>query len=363
MIYIKQKINAIFSFLMWNFLLATPFYSYAQSITVTGTVQDEGGVFLPGATIKEKETTNGTITDIDGQFSLLVKSTQSTLLISSVGFEDQTVELNGKDKISITLKPALNQLSELIVVAYNTTKKANLTGAVSSVKMSEIDGLPISNAATALQGRMAGVTVSSFTGQPGKNDPVIRIRGIGTFGNNAPLVIIDGVPNEVGALGDISVDDIDNISVLKDAASAAIYGVRAGNGVILVTTKRGAVGKPKIQYRATYSTQKPIIKPRYMDGVQYATAYNDFLVETGAAPAYTAEMIQKIKDSGQRYTEIDRFRRQVCNDSFEIKCASLPALNQEHEDSMIFLQALYDNDIPSIKQSLKMGFLSYETDY
>ncbi len=254
MIHIKQKINAIFSFLMWNFLLATPFYSYAQSITVTGTVQDEGGVFLPGATIKEKETTNGTITDIDGQFSLLIKSTQSTLLISSVGFEDQTVELNGKDKISITLKPALNQLSELIVVAYNTTKKANLTGAVSSVKMSEIDGLPISNAATALQGRMAGVTVSSFTGQPGKNDPVIRIRGIGTFGNNAPLVIIDGVPNEVGALGDISVDDIDNISVLKDAASAAIYGVRAGNGVILVTTKRGAVGKPKIQYRATYST-------------------------------------------------------------------------------------------------------------
>ncbi len=309
MIHIKQKINAIFSFLMWNFLLATPFYSYAQSITVTGTVQDEGGVFLPGATIKEKETTNGTITDIDGQFSLLIKSTQSTLLISSVGFEDQTVELNGKDKISITLKPALNQLSELIVVAYNTTKKANLTGAVSSVKMSEIDGLPISNAATALQGRMAGVTVSSFTGQPGKNDPVIRIRGIGTFGNNAPLVIIDGVPNEVGALGDISVDDIDNISVLKDAASAAIYGVRAGNGVILVTTKRGAVGKPKIQYRATYSTQKPIIKPRYMDGVQYATAYNDFLVETGAAPAYTAEMIQKIKDQSDpdRFANVDWF--------------------------------------------------------
>jgi len=147
-----------------------------------------------------------------------------------------------------------------------------------------------------LQGRMAGVTVSSFTGQPGKNDPQIRIRGIGTFGNNSPLVIIDGVPNEVGALGDISVDDIENVSVLKDAASASIYGVRAANGVILVTTKRGSVGKPKIQYRATYSTQKPLIKPSYMDGVQYANAYNDFLLETGAAIAYTPEMIQKIKD-------------------------------------------------------------------
>ena len=309
MIHTKQKIKAIFSVLMWSFLLTTSFYSYAQSITVTGTVQDEEGIFLPGATIKEKETTNGIVTNQDGQFSLLMKNAQSTLLISSVGFEDQIVELNGKDKISITLKSALNQLSELVVVAYNTTKKANLTGAVSSVKMSDIDGLPVSNAATALQGRMAGVTVSSFTGQPGKNDPQIRIRGIGTFGNNSPLVIIDGVPNEVGALGDISVDDIENVSVLKDAASASIYGVRAANGVILVTTKRGAVGKPKIQYRATHSTQKPLVKPRYMDGNQWAAAYNDFLVETGAAPAFDATMLQKIKDQSDpdNFANVDWF--------------------------------------------------------
>ena len=124
MIHTKQKIKAIFSVLMWSFLLTTSFYSYAQSITVTGTVQDEEGIFLPGATIKEKETTNGIVTNQDGQFSILMKNAQSTLLISSVGFEDQIVELNGKDKISITLKSALNQLSELVVVAYNTTKKA-----------------------------------------------------------------------------------------------------------------------------------------------------------------------------------------------------------------------------------------------
>jgi TonB-dependent starch-binding outer membrane protein SusC len=281
----------------------------APAFTVSGTVSDEKGEKLPGVSIAVKGTTIGTLTDINGAYSLTIPDNNAILVFSFVGYAAQEVSVGDKTNLDIVLQVDTKALDEVVVVAYNTTKKANLTGAVSSVKMSEIDGLPISNAATALQGRMAGVTVSSFTGQPGKNDPVIRIRGIGTFGSNAPLVIIDGVPNEVGALGDISVDDIETVSVLKDAASAAIYGVRAGNGVILVTTKRGAVGKPKIQYRATYSTQKPLIKPRYMDGVQYATAYNDFLVETGAAPAYTAEMIQKIKDQSDpdRFANVDWF--------------------------------------------------------
>ncbi len=281
----------------------------APVFTVTGIVADEKGEKLPGVSIAVKGTTIGTITDINGAYSLSIPDDKAVLVFSFVGFVAQEVNVGDKTNLDIVLQTDTKALDEVVVVAYNTTKKANLTGAVSSVKMSEIDGLPISNAATALQGRMAGVTVSSFTGQPGKNDPVIRIRGIGTFGNNAPLVIIDGVPNEVGALGDLSVDDIENISVLKDAASASIYGVRAANGVILVTTKRGVAGKPKIQYRATYSTQKPLIKPRYMDGVEWATAYNDFLVETGAAPEFTAAMIEKIKDGSDpdNFANVDWF--------------------------------------------------------
>jgi TonB-dependent starch-binding outer membrane protein SusC len=277
--------------------------------TVTGTVADETGEKLPGVNVAVKGTTIGTITDINGQYSLSVPDDNAVLVFSFVGYLAQEVSVGNKTNLDIVLQVDNKALDEVVVVAYNTTKKANLTGAVSSVKMSDIDGLPISNAATALQGRMAGVTVSSFTGQPGKNDPQIRIRGIGTFGNNSPLVIIDGVPNEVGALGDLSVDDIENVSVLKDAASASIYGVRAANGVILVTTKRGVAGKPKIQYRATYSTQKPLIKPRYMDGPQWATAYNDFLVETGAAPAFTQEQIQKIKDQSDpnNFANVDWF--------------------------------------------------------
>lgn len=279
------------------------------SVTVTGLVTDPSGEKLPGVSIAIKGTPLGTTTNANGEFSLSVPSEKSVLIFSFVGYSTREMVVDGKSKLNVVLQVDNKALDEVVVVAYSTTKKANLTGAVSSIKMNDIDGLPISNAATALQGRMAGVTVSSFTGQPGKNDPVIRIRGIGTFGNNSPLVIIDGVPNEVGALGDISVDDIENVSVLKDAASASIYGVRAANGVILVTTKRGALGKPKIQYRATYSTQTPLVKPRYMDGIQWATAYNDFLVETGAAPAYDATMLQKIKDQSDpdNYANVDWF--------------------------------------------------------
>lgn len=281
----------------------------AQAIAVKGTVTDEKGVRIPGVNVSVKGTNLGATTNANGEYSLSVADEKAVLIFSYIGYLTQEVPVNGRTSLDISLQVDDKTLNEVVVVAYSTTKKANLTGAVSSIKMNDIDGLPLSNAATALQGRMAGVTVSSFTGQPGKNDPQIRIRGVGTFGNNNPLVIIDGVPNEVGALGDISVDDIDNVSVLKDAASASIYGVRAANGVILITTKRGSAGKAKIQYRATYSVQRPLVKPRYMDGPQWATAYNDFLVETGAAPTYTPEMLQKIKDQSDpsNFANVDWF--------------------------------------------------------
>ncbi len=266
------------------------------AVRITGTVTDEAGEALPGVTVVIKGTTTGTTTDANGKYSLTAPEDNPILVFSYTGYAAQEITVGEQTTLNVILQPSSNILTEAVVVGYGTIKKANLTGAVSTVKMSDIDGLPITNAATAMQGRMAGVTVSSFTGQPGRNNPVIRIRGIGTFGNNAPLVIIDGVPNEVDALGSISVDDIESMSVLKDAASASIYGVRAANGVILVTTKRGVAGKPKIQYRATYSVQTPLIKPRYMDGVEWTTAYNDYLREIGAAPAFTEAMIQKVRD-------------------------------------------------------------------
>jgi TonB-dependent starch-binding outer membrane protein SusC len=274
--------------------------SYAHTTTTDKVPSDDTGEKIIGASIVVKGTTNGTVSDTNGAFSLEVSDDKAVLVVSSIGYLTQELAIGSRTNLDIILQADEKTLGEVVVVGYGDAKKANLTGAVSTVKMAEIDGLPMPNAATALQGRMAGVTVSSFTGQPGKNDPVIRIRGVGTFGNNAPLVIIDGVPNEVNALSDISVDDIESISVLKDAASASIYGVRAANGVILVTTKRGAAGKPKIQYRATYSTQTPLIKPRYMDGPQWAT---------GAAPEFSEAMIQKIKDGSDpnNFANVDWF--------------------------------------------------------
>lgn len=290
-------------------MLLNPAAEPAPAFVVKGKVLDEKGEEIPGVNVFVKGTSTGATTNANGDYTLNAPNENAILVFSFVGYLTQEIPLNGRTTLDISLQVDAKTLNEVVVVAYSTTKKANLTGAVSSVKMNDIDGLPISNAATALQGRMAGVTVSAFSGQPGRNDPQIRIRGIGTFGNNSPLVIIDGVPNEVGALGDISVDDIESVSVLKDAASASIYGVRAANGVILVNTKRGAAGKAKIQYRATYSVQKPLVKPRYMDGVQWATAYNDFLRETGAAPVYTDAMIQKIKDQSDpdNFANVDWF--------------------------------------------------------
>jgi TonB-dependent starch-binding outer membrane protein SusC len=269
----------------------------AFDMTVTGTVTDETRDVLPGASIFVKGTTTGALTDINGKYSVKVADNKAVLVFSYTGYLSKEVVVGDNQKLDVVLQTNANTIEETVVIAYGTSKKANLTGAVATVNMGEIEGIPIPNAATALQGRMAGVTISAFTGQPGKNDPVIRIRGVGSYGiNNSPMVIIDGSPSDVAALGDLSTDDIQSISVLKDAASASVYGVRASNGVILVTTKRGTAGKPKIQYRSTVTTQTPLIKPRYMDGVEWATAYNDFLVETGAAPIYTPEMIQKIRD-------------------------------------------------------------------
>ncbi|MBK0383061.1 TonB-dependent receptor [Pedobacter sp. SD-b] len=251
---------------------------------------------LPGVSVNEVGSNNGIQTDLNGEFSISLKTSDPSLKFSFLGYETQTIKVQGKATITLELKPSAKELNQVVVVGYGSQKKANLTGAVASVNMDDIQGVPISNAATALQGRLPGVTISAFSNQPGKNDPQIRIRGVGTLGNNDPLVVIDGVPSDVGALGNLSPDDIESISVLKDASSASIYGVRAGNGVILVNTKRGQAGKPTVQFRETQAIQTALLKPSYMDGFTWASTFNDYQVETGAAPVYTPDMLQKLKD-------------------------------------------------------------------
>jgi TonB-linked SusC/RagA family outer membrane protein len=269
---------------------------FAQQGTVTGVVtgQDDQQP-IPGATIKVNNSTNGTITDANGKFSIKAKPAD-VLHISFVGYVTQNITVGKQSNIVVTLSTSATKLTEVVVVGYGTQKKANLTGSVASINLEDVQGVPIANFATALQGRLPGVTISAFNNQPGKNDPQILIRGIGTLGSTSPLIVIDGVPAETGDLGLLNADDIESVSVLKDAASASIYGVRAANGVILVTTKRGKSGKAKIQFREVLTIEKPLIKPDYMDAITWANSYNDYLTETGSAPVFTPAMLQKISD-------------------------------------------------------------------
>lgn len=269
-----------------------------QAVTVQGSVKDAAGEAIIGASVVVEGTTNGLITDVNGHFSIRASVGQN-LVISYVGYETQVVKVpRVNQQINIVLKESSELIDEVVVVAYGTQKKANLTGAVASVKVNDIKDIPVSNTSSLLQGRMSGVTVSSFSAQPGaEGDVEIRIRGINTFGDSNPMILIDGVE---GSLNSVSPNDIENISVLKDAASASIYGVRAANGVVLVTTKRGNTDKKTLSYSGSYGVQKATILPTYINSWDWATLYNEQNEAMGDVTTnYTPEMIQQMKDGSR----------------------------------------------------------------
>lgn len=207
----------------------------AQNVTVSGAITDDTGQPLPGVSILEKGTANGTTSDVDGNYSISVSSSGSTLVFSFIGFQSQEIALNNQSRINVSLVPDVTALEEVIVTGYSVDKRRELTGAVSTVKAKDLTFAPSGNVEQMLQGRVPGVTVIT-NGQPGTTSQ-IRIRGFGSFDGNAPLYIVDGVPT--GDVNFLNPDDIETTTVLKDAASASIYGARAASGVIVYTTKRG----------------------------------------------------------------------------------------------------------------------------
>lgn len=260
-----------------------------QKTEITGKVTDEQNIPLPGATIREKGTLNGTSTDFEGNFNLQVSNPEAILEISYIGYEKQEVSIKNKDSLEIILLADLNGLEEVLIVGYGTQKKANLTGAVSQITSKELENRPITNISSGLQGLMPGVTVTGAMGTPGNNTGSIRIRGIGTWGNATPLVVIDGVPG--GNLNILNPSDIENISVLKDAASSSIYGVRGANGVILVTTKKGKSGEPTLTYDYYYGFQKPTALPKPLGSPEYMALQNEAQENVGRNPTYSDEDI------------------------------------------------------------------------
>ena len=264
-----------------------------QSNVCKGVVQDAQGETIIGASVVVKGTTNGTITGFDGDFTLESAKKGDILEISFVGYVSQEVKWNG-EPLKITLKEDTKTLDEVVVVGYGVQKKANLSGSVASVDKEQLQNRPIQNVSSGLQGLMPGVTITGTNGAPGMDSGSIRVRGTGTLNTASPYILIDGVESET--MSSIDPNDIESISVLKDAASAAIYGSKAANGVILITTKRGSTGKPKISYSGYVSFQNATNMIDRLSSYEYASMYNQALQAEGKAPRFTDEEIQKFKD-------------------------------------------------------------------
>lgn len=265
-----------------------------QDGIVKGVVTDTHGEPLIGATIKVKDSSSATVTDLDGRFTLSHAS-RGTLVVSYVGFMNKEVEFRSGQSLTIVLSEDTQSLEEVVVVGYGTQKKANLTGSVAAVNFNDVANIPVANTSTMLQGRLPGVVLQTNGAQAGHDDPEIRVRGVGTLGSgskNNPMVLIDGIESSISQMSELAAEDIESVSVLKDAASAAIYGVRAANGVILVTTKRGAEQKPTISYSGSFVVQEATVLPDFVNSYEWAKMYN----ECQPGKAYTDAMLQKLKD-------------------------------------------------------------------
>ena len=257
---------------------------------IKGTIKDSAGEPIIGANVILKgDATVGSITDIDGNFDLSVPS-NATLQVSYIGYNTQDVPIGNKSFLNITLKEDTETLDEVVVVGYGSQKKVNVIGSIASVDSKALESRAVPDVSNMLTGQMSGVTITQESGNPGQDAGTIRIRGVGSFGATpSPLVLVDGLP---GSLSDLTPADIDNISVLKDASSAAIYGSRAANGVILVTTKKGKEGKARIIYNGSVGMSQATELPELAHSYEYAEFYNKAI----GTETYTPEMIQKYRD-------------------------------------------------------------------
>ena len=272
---------------------ANSFATTQQAGICKGLVKDATGESVIGASVVVKGTTNGTITDFDGNFSLDGIKKGDVIVISYVGYQTQEIKWNGSP-LNVILKEDSKTLSEVVVVGYGTQKKANLSGSVAMVDSKELENRPIQNVSSGLQGLMPGVAITGTNGAPGQDAGKIRVRGIGTLNEAGPYILVDGI--ETGTLSAVDPNDIESISVLKDAASAAIYGSKAANGVVLITTKCGKTGQTKISYSGYLSFQNATNMIERMGSYEYASLLNQALEAEGMSKRFNDTELQKFKD-------------------------------------------------------------------
>lgn len=253
--------------------------------TVSGTVTSASdGLPLPGVSIIDANNpSRGVQADFDGNYSLTLDNGNTSLRFSYIGFKTVVIPVNNQTTINVTLEEDVASLEEVVVVGYGTQKKATVTGAVTAVQGPVLESSPAISVSNSLAGRLPGVVIIQTSGEPGNDQSNISIRGTNTLGNNQPLIVIDGIPDRDGGIGRLNADDIANISVLKDA-SAAIYGARAANGAIIVTTKQGKPGKPAITYKADFGLTRPTKVPEMSNAVEYLTIMNELAIFNSNIP-------------------------------------------------------------------------------
>ncbi len=264
-----------------------------QPVRVTGTILDENGSPFPGVNIQAEGTTIGTISDVSGKYTLDVPGTDATMVFTFVGYSTQRVPLAGKTTVDVTMSPDIMNLDEVVVIGYGTARRATITGSVASVTGEKLAVAKTTNFSNALVGRLPGLVAVTRSGLPGADDATIRIRGNNTLNDNNPLIVVDGVAGR--SMSRLNPADIESVNVLKDA-SAAIYGARAANGVILITTRRGASGKLKVNIDYNQGFASPTVLPDMADSYLYATMMNEVDSYAGQTPRFTQDDLQKYRD-------------------------------------------------------------------
>jgi TonB-linked SusC/RagA family outer membrane protein len=269
---------------------------WAQQRQVTGIVKDQTGEPIIGASVLEKGSTNGAITDLDGNFKLTVSNAvKAVLQISYVGYKTQEISVNGKTLLEVVLKEDTELLDEVVVVGYGAQKKESVVGAISQVSSKELLASPAANVSQAIAGKIPGVITTQTSGAPGQDDTKINIRGRATFaGDGSPLILVDGVER---TFSQIAPDDIETISVLKDASATAVYGVRGANGVMLITTKRGRDQKPEVNLTANWQIQSPTRSDTYLDSYQSVVLLEEALKNDGLPSQFSANDIEMYRKS------------------------------------------------------------------
>ena len=316
-----------------------------QSKKITGTIVDESGIPVIGANIVVKGTTNGTVTDADGKFVLDNIPEGAIVVVSYIGYLDQEIPVSGRSVLNINLKEDTQKLDEVVVVGYGVQKKANLTGSVSTVKYGqELENRPITDPSQALSGKVTGVWVSQNSGAPGSDGATIRVRGYGTLNNTDPLVLIDGVE---GRMAELAPNDIASITVLKDAASAAIYGSRAANGVVLIETKKGSGDKVSVNYTGYFGVQQ--LGRRYniiTDSPEYMELWNSAFTNSGSNPLFPDEVIQAFRNGNDPYKyPSTNYFDEVFHNSFTTQHNLSATIGGKKSNSYISLGYLKNNGI------------------